>query len=175
MFGERPEPVRNDIRLPHHMEVSYGPYDHFSLNGHACVEAWSEEKAPIIKANGYVLGQVHDVQDGTHDGQIASVKLRNELSGHRDSSTTWHLPELAKPVKEGDIVYLLQGLSKPTIIRLCADDLEIISFAVSVVKQMQIVIDGDLSSDWSQLIGPTSTIRELRLVGDWDIGSNRKD
>ena len=94
----------------------------------------------------------------------------------------WTLQATAKSIRESDIVCLLQGASKPTIIRLCEDHFAIIVIAITPLKgsgsfkQLELSksikyfpLDFLLIWDWKQLL-EESQGRELSkdwLFLDW--------
>ncbi|TGO65696.1 hypothetical protein BCON_0001g00100 [Botryotinia convoluta] len=81
-----------------------------------------------IQCKGLIFGQVSSVR--IDDGQHVSIKSR--LSDWDLSDTTeWTLQASAKPIQEHDIICLLYGASKPTIIRLCHDHFIVIVIAAT--------------------------------------------
>ncbi|KAL2156615.1 hypothetical protein VTH82DRAFT_1360 [Thermothelomyces myriococcoides] len=87
---------------------------------HASVETWGEDQIAIIQTKGWVLGCVSKVEDHATwaDEQVVEVILKNipeSLRGKR--RVRWTLHASAKPVRDGDIIRLLQGAASPTIVR----------------------------------------------------------
>jgi hypothetical protein len=67
-------------------------------------------------------------------GQDVDIIFRN-MPGNQDTekkwSAHWTLQPSAKSIQDGDLICLLQGASKPTIIRLCKDHFAIIMIAAT--------------------------------------------
>jgi ankyrin repeat protein len=128
----------------------------FVLGKDVSVETSSQRA--VIKSKGYILGQVSSVK--TDERQIVNITSRRAAwdSGGKDE---WTLQASAKPIQERDIICLLHGASKPTVIRLCKDH-----FAVVVIAATP--LDGSGSFGWpetSQSI--TQFSRDFLLIWDW--------
>ena len=110
----------------------------------------------VVKSKGCVLGQVSSVR--RDDTQIVNIMSLWNSGGEIE----WILQASAKPIQVGDIICLLYGVSKPTIIRLCKDHFAIIIIAVTPLK-------GSSSFGYmetSQSI--TQYLRDFLLVWDWE-------
>jgi ankyrin repeat protein len=139
----------------------------FLLSKEVSVETWSDKEMAIIKSSGFVLGTVSTVhRDGSlNDGQGGQVVevLFNDASKR---SAHWTLQPSAKSVMEGDIVCLLQGASKLTIIRLCNDYCTIILIAATPPPTIRTWSE---SVEWSTFLPTTkSPTRTFHLVWDWE-------
>ncbi|KAI4086273.1 MAG: hypothetical protein LQ344_007691 [Seirophora lacunosa] len=78
-----------------------------------------DKEIAIIRGKCCVLGQVSSVNT-TQDSKIeVNIMLNSSLENVKGRHITWHLPFSAKPIKQGDILCLLQGAPKPSIIRSC--------------------------------------------------------
>jgi hypothetical protein len=98
----------------------------FLLGGQVSVRSWAKKEMAIIKGQGCILGRVSSVQSSiTWDGsQGVNVVLKSRLgkSGYLGEwSGHWTFQASAKSIKIGDVICLLQGALKPTLIRLCKD------------------------------------------------------
>ena len=113
----------------------------------------------VIESKGCILGQVSSIR--RDDRQIVTIISRNaawDLGGKRE----WTLQASAKLIQKHDIICLLHGASKPTIIRLCKDHFAVIVIAATPFNDSN-------SFGWpetSQSI--TLFLREFRLVWDWE-------
>ncbi|KIM97262.1 hypothetical protein OIDMADRAFT_130946, partial [Oidiodendron maius Zn] len=112
----------------------------------------------VIKSKGCILGRVSSVRrDDRQIVNIISKKATWDLGG----KTEWTFQASANPIQKHDIICLLHGSSKPTIIRLCKDH-----FAIVVIAATP--LNGNSSFEWpepSQSI--TQCLRDFRLV--WDL------
>jgi ankyrin repeat protein len=110
----------------------------------------------VIKSKGCILGQVSSVR--SDDRQSVNITSKNTAWSSRE----WSLQASAKSVRKGDIVCLLKGASKPTIIRLYKD-----YFAVVVVAATPLNESGSFGQpEVSKSITPFS--RDFLLVWDWE-------
>ena len=107
----------------------------FLLCKEISVETWNEREIAVIKTKGCILGRVSLVEsDSTrYDRQHVTVIFQNtstSLEYRRKWGDRWALRASAKSIQEGDVVCLLQGASKPTIIRQRKDHFAVIVIAV---------------------------------------------
>ncbi|KAK3352266.1 heterokaryon incompatibility protein-domain-containing protein, partial [Lasiosphaeria hispida] len=129
------------------------------------VDTWDHEEVAIIRGNGHILGEVSSVRkdDDWEDRHIVDITWQNESGGHgaKDKrNSPWALQTGAKSILVGDFVCLLQGASRPTIIRLRGDYWDIIRIAVFLKDEPRVITDGN----GKRL--ETST-HNLLLVWDW--------
>ena len=102
----------------------------FVLSKDVSVET-SNQRA-VIKSKGCILGQVSSVRrDDRQNVNITSRKAAWGLGG----KTEWTLQASAKPIQERDIICLLHGASKPTIIRLCKDHFAVVVIAATPLNR----------------------------------------
>ncbi|KAM0183793.1 hypothetical protein ACHAPF_000237 [Botrytis cinerea] len=124
-----------------------------------------DRKEAIIRSKGCVLGWVNSVEvdapwNDTVKLDISCTDALKYLERTKKRRTTWNLPTVEKNVQRGDIVYLIQGVLKPTIIRSCKDHFSVIMIAAS--------------PKWPKVIGSKMTFpREFLLV--WDLGESEKN
>jgi hypothetical protein len=122
----------------------------FSLSDQMSVETWDEKEVAVISGKGCVLGEVSVVKGDT-------VTWKDRFKGRSQCFT---LPASVKPIRPRDVICLLQGASRPTIIRLYSDYSAVIRIAVSFVD------DSDVSNTkWSTTTFPD----DFLLIWDWDI------
>jgi hypothetical protein len=135
----------------------------FVLGKGVSVETSSHTQRAEIKSRGCILGQVSSVK--TDDRQIVCITSRRAAwdSGGEDVwLTEWTLQASAKPIQERDIICLLHGASKPTIVRLCKDHFTVVVIAVTP-------LDGSGSFVWQETSGSiTQFSRDFLLIWDWE-------
>jgi ankyrin repeat protein len=145
----------------------------FILGGHVSVSSWENKETAIIMAKGCILGKVSKVETnvGLGGGQTLEAIFKNtskQLGHIRNSSACWALPTSAKLIQKGDLICLLQGALKPTIVRLHKDYFAVIMIAASPPKHLQ---TGDGLINWSELSHLVRFVRDFLLVWDWGISS----
>ena len=100
------------------------------------METWFETDTAVIKGKGWILGHIISVgEDISELGQQNIKVLFNDIAeslGYQNEwETDWKLQASAQFFQDGDIICLLQGASKPSIIRLCKDHFTMITPAVT--------------------------------------------
>jgi hypothetical protein len=121
----------------------------------------TSSRRPMIKSKGCILGQVTWI--GSDNGQNVKIAFKSQNEAWRFGDTIeWTLRASAKTIQERDIVCLLQGASKPTVIRLYKDYFAIIIIAVTPLK----------GSGKSKQLGLSKRIecfpRHFPLIWDWE-------
>jgi len=134
----------------------------FCLSDRMSVSTWDRVEAAVIEVRGCVLGEVSSVGEDTalHDRQYVEITWKSvpryfDMEGKQSSHITFQAS--AKAVKKGDVVCLLQGASRPIIIRLCGGFSTIIMTAPPLTDDLQ---------KWSALVTIFPT--DLLLLWDWD-------
>ena len=98
------------------------------------VETWNEREMAVIKTKGCIIGRVYSVEnDRTHSRQHVTIIFQNtstSLEYRRKWGDRWTLQASAKSIRKGDVVCLLQGAPKPTIIRPRKDHFAVIVITV---------------------------------------------
>jgi hypothetical protein len=128
------------------------------------VKTWGgDREIAVIESKGCILGEVFLVKSDTvqYDREGVDVIFKN-IEGNARLT----LQASAKSVRDGDLVCLLQGASKPTIIRRCQDYFDIIMIAARPLEEIP-VRSGYI--EWSELLqsGILFT-RDFLLVWDWE-------
>jgi hypothetical protein len=143
----------------------------FLLSNFISVDTWNEKRRVIIKSKGCVLGKVlaMDIDNSAGSGQIVKFTTNSSPGYKINKDARWLLRTSAKSVREGDLICLLQGALKPTIIRLWEDHF-IIVVIEPVLKHTE---DGD--AEWSRLAQSASFIRDFLLVWDWETSFQTQD
>ena len=114
-----------------------------------------EPSSATIKGKGCILGQVSSVQ--SDNGQSVSITSTNTAWSSRE----WFLQVSAKSVRKGDIVCLLKGASKPTIIRLSGDYFVVIIIAATPLIESE-------GFEQPELPKSIHFSRDFLLVWDWE-------
>ncbi|UKZ97029.1 uncharacterized protein TrAFT101_011798 [Trichoderma asperellum] len=135
---------------------------HSIVGEQASVQTWDNKQVAVIKQMGCVLGSISSVSSTGDWDDILDVRVRTWALSTPDwmmSYRDWTLQASANSIKENDIVCLLQGASKPTIIRLCQDYGVIVAIAVN-----------PRDDSW-QYGSPQERIfnREFLLAWDWEM------
>ncbi|KAL3248974.1 hypothetical protein ABHI18_011827, partial [Aspergillus niger] len=105
------------------------------------VEICYEPEAAIVRGKGWILGYIYSVSDFLMDNQqtfkVASNQICQKL-GYRDEwKNEWSLQASGELLQDGDIVCLLEGLSQPSVLRLCADYYTVVTPVVRPEQQVQ--------------------------------------
>ncbi|EJT69137.1 hypothetical protein GGTG_13246 [Gaeumannomyces tritici R3-111a-1] len=133
----------------------------FSLSDQVSVSTWEQKEVAVIEAKGCVLGEVSSAgDDANQDGQKVEItwKTALDLSDRKEQqSSHFALQPSAKAVEKGDVVCLLQGASKPTIIRLCDGFSAIVRIAGPATDRLPKWPDSE-----------TALPADLLLIWDWD-------
>jgi tetratricopeptide (TPR) repeat protein len=124
----------------------------FILGGQVSVKTWAEMEMAVIKSKGHIIGKVSSEGDVDHEGRLHVAITAKDTSGHFGRVRKWTLQTSAKPIKVGDLVCLLHGASKSTIIRPCNDYFSIVMIAVPLLQLEQPI---------------TSSPHNFLLVWDW--------
>ena len=142
----------------------------FSLSYQVFVDTWDNSVVAVIQGKGHILGRVSSVGGNNTPGDVQRIRivLKNAL-GHFDTEEKkFDLRPSAKRIHKGDIVCLLQGASKPTIVRLCNGYSAIIMIATPLLKDTGL---------WERLRSIRTPI-DFVMIWDWDAfqqGSQNQD
>jgi hypothetical protein len=142
----------------------------FLLGEKVSVEAWPDTEIAVIKSKGRILGKVSLEKSGvvSEDGHDVDIIFQNTLAqpGYmKEWSAHWTLHASAKSIRDGDLVCLLHGAPKPTIIRPCKDHFVVITIAATPTVE---VPAGSGHIKWLELLRSITTFpRDFLLVWDW--------
>ncbi|KAM0168684.1 hypothetical protein ACHAPF_010749 [Botrytis cinerea] len=141
----------------------------FVLFKDVSVKAWEDKEIVLIESKGYVLGHVSsiDVDSTRYDRQYVSIVSNSQSkSNNKERTTRWLLQASAKPIRQGDIVCLLQGASKPAIIRAYKDHFSIIVIALTLQDKIQ------RNGEWFRSLRPLPLVKKLSrdflLIWNWE-------
>jgi ankyrin repeat protein len=132
----------------------------FLLGDEISVDTWNNREVAVIKSRGCVLGRVSSVSTERDNSSIVQITLKSIQGYSRTqprNKLCWNLPSSAKRIKEGDMICLLQGAPKPTIIRLFENSFVIIMITVTCSEY--------IPDQWSDYLKFT---RDFLLVWDWE-------
>ncbi|KAM0130592.1 hypothetical protein ACHAO1_007831 [Botrytis cinerea] len=143
----------------------------FVLFKDVSVKAWEDKEIVLIESKGYVIGHVSSIDaDSTrYDRQYVSIVSNNQSEfDNKEHTTRWLLHASAKPIRQGDLVCLLQGASKPSIIRAYKDHFSIIVIAVTLQDKIQ------KKGEWFKSLRPLLSMkgfsRDFLLIWNWEKG-----
>ncbi|KAI2927959.1 hypothetical protein CBS147321_11138 [Aspergillus niger] len=105
------------------------------------VEICYEPETAIVRGKGWILGYIYSVSDFLKDNRQTFKVAFNQICqklGYRDKwKNEWSLQASGELLQDGDIVCLLEGLSQPTVLRLCADYYTVVTPVVKPKEQVQ--------------------------------------
>ena len=121
-------------------------------------ETSDNSQRAVIKSKGCILGQVSSVRSDDRQNVIITSK---NAAWHLGDKMEWTLQASAKSIREYDIVCLLQGASKPTIIRQCKDHFAVVVIAATPLNESGSIGLSELSKSTAHFP------RDFLLVWDW--------
>jgi hypothetical protein len=136
------------------------------------VEASPDKEIAVIKSKGRILGEVSSVpSDIARDGrQGVDIILKGKWGNQgytRMWKSHWTLQASAKSIRNGDLICLLQGASKPTIIRVYEDHCAILLIAATPPENIQTESEDIAWSEFSQSAKFLPTLN-FEIVWDWE-------
>jgi ankyrin repeat protein len=141
----------------------------FFLNSQGTVETWDDREMALIRDKGYIIGKVSLKKgklqfDGRQNLEAVFTTVPNS-SVWTTKKYLWTLPTSAKSIQDEDLICLIQGSSKPMIIRLHKDHFAIVVIAAQPPEYIPTEI-GDIK--WTDYVKLAQSPRNLLLVWDWD-------
>lgn len=134
------------------------------IGGQATVETWDEEVA-VITSKSCVLGSVFEKDDIQDSSQRVGITWTYQFGKNRAKSSHFTFPTSAKHIQVGDAVCLLQGASKPILVRPCKSYLAIIMIAAPIADDSQ-----PTNVKWPELLRSiTSFPNDIPLIWDWAV------
>ncbi|RYP52665.1 hypothetical protein DL768_002221 [Monosporascus sp. mg162] len=127
----------------------------FVLSKRVSVDTWDDKEIAVIEGKGCILGEVSSVERDTawEDRQHVGITWKN--FGVKEAwSSRRTIQTSAKSVQIGDAICLLQGASRPTIVRPYSDCCAIIIIAVPPTDDLQSITDFP---------------HDFLLIWDWDV------
>ncbi|RYP69565.1 hypothetical protein DL771_006080 [Monosporascus sp. 5C6A] len=98
------------------------------LSSQVSVKIWAEMTA-VIEGKGCILGKVSSVDREDRDDRQQVAIASKDATGYLRHKRKWTLQPSAKSVQAGDLVCLLRGALKPTVIRPCKDHFSVVMIA----------------------------------------------
>ncbi|GMG13528.1 unnamed protein product [Aspergillus oryzae] len=100
------------------------------------VQTWPDTDIAVIKGKGWILGYIAQVRSRTSEDDQAYVSIQFNHTAEWVNkplqwNNKWRLRAPEELIQEGDIICLLQGTAKPSIIRLCRDHFEMVMTTVT--------------------------------------------
>ncbi|KAM3435406.1 hypothetical protein MY4824_004872 [Beauveria thailandica] len=141
---------------------------------HVSIGTWEDREIAIIKSKAHVLGKVSSLSstDAWDTSQSVDVILysKSEFYFTGVSHSRWTLPAATNPIQIGDIICLLEGAARPTIVRPAGDYCVII--AIAVCPKIAEPSNGK-PLDWPGFLKRTKTFHhDLVLIWDWEVSWN---
>jgi hypothetical protein len=133
------------------------------------LSTWQEREMAVIKIKGCTLGQVVSIESDATWSDKQHIRVSRYASEWCKNTAnifwTLTLQTLADSIQEGDIICLLQGASKPTIIRSYKDYFIIVAIAINPAVDEQAE---KMKNSWVKVLqSVTDFPRDLLLVWDW--------
>ncbi|KAK3363992.1 heterokaryon incompatibility protein-domain-containing protein, partial [Lasiosphaeria hispida] len=139
----------------------------FSLSDQVFIDTWDDCSVAVIQGKGHIVGRVSSVQsDDDPQGDMQSIRIawKNVLGDFHtegEENSRFDIPASAKLIHKGDIIYLLHGTLKPTIVRLCNSYLRVIMITAPL---------SETESRWSEHLRSITTTSptDFMMIWDWD-------
>lgn len=117
------------------------------------VETWHGTDTAVIKGKGWVLGHIYFIGEKISDFGQQNVKIHlNDTAssvGYESKwGNNWKLQAFARTFMAGDIIFLLQGAAKPSIIRLCRNHFTIITPALTLPRRHNVECLREGAQNW---------------------------
>ncbi|KAH5370235.1 hypothetical protein HBI49_074980 [Parastagonospora nodorum] len=134
------------------------------------VETWDNHQAAVIKSTGCIIGDIVSVgsDSARSDRLVVEVRITDkpeQLLRKYHPRTTWTLQASSATIKIGDVICLLQGASRPTIVRLHKDYCTIVLVAITFLEEIQRNIEPvKWPVEWMRSSFPD---RNFLIVWDW--------
>jgi hypothetical protein len=136
-------------------------------------ETWGDNQAAVIRSEGCILGEITSVEhELILDNQpcvevgISPSNIPGPTGGTSKSSGHWTLQATARSIQTGDILCLLRGASKPSIVRPCKDYFTLVVIATTFLEGTR---KKGKPINWSpDVLSNNSTFRDFLIVWDWE-------
>lgn len=143
----------------------------YALSDKMAVTAQDKGNTAIIRGRACVLGRVLHVFDhrDAPDKQNVSIYWRREFRTVHSGTCSFAVDASVRTIQRNDVVVLLQGAMKPTIVRPCD------GYCVAVVLAARLAeptVNGR-GFEWSDVLGQVTTYdSHLQLVWKWDLAKD---
>lgn len=133
------------------------------------VSTWNDNQVAVIVTLVHVLGKVSSVKTQEESQNVTIDWETPHIKGHKTSS--WSIKASSKSAEVGDIVCLLDGCSRPTIIRPCGLNWVVVFISITpAIKPAELPSVFYDSWDWADLLtslGKPSA--KFELIWDLDM------
>lgn len=132
------------------------------------VTTWDDEEISVMEGRGSIVGEITavNIDQMIEDRQRVDVSLRS-TSNQEDWVSQWILQPLAKSIRPGDLICILQGARKPAIVRPYDDYCAVIAISITPMKAGHNELQNS-SVGWRELVKSTAAFpHDLLLVWDW--------
>jgi ankyrin repeat protein len=142
----------------------------FLLGSHISAMTWDYKEIAVIRSKGSVLGKVSPAGRALAGsrGKKADVtfEVKRKLSRYfATQNFNVTLQSTSQIIEDGDLVCLLEGVRRPTIVRLFNDHFTVIAIAALPPKHIQ-TAQGNV--DWTEFVQIEPYNRIFVLLWDWD-------
>ncbi|SPO02004.1 uncharacterized protein DNG_04677 [Cephalotrichum gorgonifer] len=159
---------------------------HFCTSEQVSVSAWDDEELAVIRGKGCMLGRVTSVKKDAEHRQKVAVTWTNShgyfgntkhdlrwIAGFFShggwATSNWILQPSARSVQEGDAICLLEGASRPTIIRLQSNYWAVVMISVPPTDDPCEIRGPGGDTAWSDLHKYLEVFpHDLLLTWDWN-------
>jgi hypothetical protein len=118
----------------------------------------------MVKGKGDVIGRVSTVNVKQNKKPGIEITFQYILGNGQDRGNRnehWFLPSTANTIQQGDVICLLQGAQKPTIIRPYQDYFAVIMITATPTEHMQ--------TELSYFLRPEDSVtRDFLLIWNWE-------
>ncbi|KAI3317667.1 heterokaryon incompatibility protein-domain-containing protein [Xylariaceae sp. AK1471] len=146
----------------------------FLLSERVSVDTWDNKEVAVIQGKGSVLGKVYGVDNDINweDRDNVDIIWKDApysfpINKRWKWRSCWTLQASARSVQVGDLVCLLQGAFRPTILRLCNDYWAVVRIAVYPTDDSPGTRIDIKRSKRTESI--TTFPNDFLLVWDWDM------
>ncbi len=112
-----------------------------ALGGQVSVNTWSDRELAVIQGKGAVVGKVFSAKsDPVRVGEMTieiGLGVAESLDQQANRSTQCLAQTPAKPIQDGDLICIMDGAAKPTVIRLCGEYCIIIAISIDIPDYRQ--------------------------------------
>lgn len=142
----------------------------FLFHENISVKTYGGDEAAVIRSKGCILGEVSSAQqnvalDNRQSVEVIFKKPWGQSANVGTQETYWTLRPSAKSIRSGDIVCLLEGASKPSIVRMYKDYLIVIMIAAMPLEDIRV---GSESIAWQKLLSSVKAFsRDCLLAWNW--------
>ncbi|OJJ29918.1 hypothetical protein ASPWEDRAFT_46662 [Aspergillus wentii DTO 134E9] len=142
----------------------------YILPGAISINTWVDRQVAFIKGKVYSLGRVISVEaDGSRYGRQHVGFFFNDMAMSQEYQSRWgkrwRLWASAKAIQKDDILCLVEGSSKPSIIRACNEHYAVVLLEVTAQQRETLLeVDSEDQNDPTE-----NSVYEVILVWNWEL------